>query len=149
MIQADGCKGPPARFDIVRIGSFYGEGYAMTGELARAVAARFPCLVHADPELADQVVGIPRRVDIDESVFLPTDVEGGWNRAGDSLHARVEAGDARLRTVDGLVALEVGGVHLASFRDLQDAMTYAGRASFDWWQGPRPAPTPTVPRALR
>ncbi len=139
----EGRDGPPARFVQISIGSFFGEGYEATGVVARAVAARFPCRVSADPELAAQVVSIPRYIhpfDIDAEEFLSTDAEAGWSRDGETLLARVDAGTASLRSDGGLVVLDVDGVRVACFRSLDEAMLFAGRFSFDWWTGPRPEP---------
>lgn len=142
-VPMDGREGPPARFVEIHIGSFHGKGYDETGEFARIVAARFPCRVSAAPELAAQVVDIPRFIhpgDIDLYEFLSTDAETGWSRDGDAFHARVDAGTASLSTEGDRVVLDIDGVRVACFRDLADGMLFAGRFSFGWWTGPSPEP---------
>ena len=142
-VPMEGREGPPARFVEISIGSFHGTGYSETGEIARAVAKRFACRVSCDPELAAQVVGIPRYIhpwDIDAKEFLSTDADAGWSRDGDTLLGRVNAGTASLRPDGDLVALDVDGVRVACFRSLDDGMLFAGRFSFDWWTGPSPRP---------
>lgn len=146
---------PPLWISGMRVSSFHGSNLESIGELARNIAAAFPCRASCDPELSHTIVDLDQyympgeQFEHELGEILGTDLADYWHECADGIEANVEAGHAIIRQTgeDEKFTLHVDGVHRATFRDSATAMCYAGRADWTWWGGPMPGEALEAPVA--
>ena len=130
---------PPAFFSHMTVGTFLYGDLNSVGTVINAIASQFSCTASCDPELSHLLVDIPQTHDIDEqNDFISTDFPEAWTFQGDVYTASVQAGLAIIAKAEKGWAVEISGVKRGTFIDLNHAFAFAGRATWDWWYGPRP-----------
>ncbi|TLX15986.1 hypothetical protein [Rhizobium sp. MHM7A] len=130
---------PPAFISRMTVGTFYQGDLGSVGSTINAIASRFPCTASCDPELAYLLVNVPQTHEIDEmNDFISTDFVEAWTFLDDAYTLSVPAGDARVTKSGENWAVELSGIKRGTFIDLNHAFAFAGRASWNWWYGPRP-----------
>lgn len=136
---------PPEFISQMTVGTFFHGDLNSVGITINAIASRFKCTASCDPELAHLLVDVPQTHEIDElNDFISTDFPAAWMFQGDTYTAPVQAGLARITKAGDNWSVELSGVKRGTFIDLNHAFAFAGRASWDWWYGPRPdEPTDT------
>jgi hypothetical protein len=130
---------PPAFISQMTVGTFFHGDLDSVGSTINSIASRFACTASSSPELSHLIVDVPQTHEIDElNDFISTDFPAAWSFKGDAYTASVPAGLATITKAGEHWAVDISGVKRGTFIDLNHAFAFAGRASWDWWYGPRP-----------
>lgn len=139
---------PPMTFTGMYVSSFHGSNLEMIGNVVRNIADTFPCQVSADPELAHTIVMYDHIFDITDHVsdneYLSTDFIENWTQDQTGYHVNTEYGHATV-VLDGTkYRFLLDGVLRGTFRDINTAIAFAGRCTWNWWNGTRDQWVPLV-----